>query len=423
MRINISTLFTSFSFLMIGWLWVPLIPGQLGFLSAYNIISIAFALAFPFFLLLKSFYEQVVTARIFISLLLWVAICAMSFLIHNTPDGFSNLRLLLPNIFLGWGLTYTTILSGRDIKKLAFLGLVSTLIMLELSVILTGNELVSGLLVSISQGGSEYFLFHILRPALNVFSGSGDITYNATQVNAISSTILVLALASLIKKNTERMPLFKKAVVAASFLFTFLVFSTSTAIVLAVYVIAFVTLQMFGFRNFWQLWLCIAGILIAIILIPVVFSYIDAKFAEDEFSRGSRLEQYIYALGVINQNIIFGAGYFEVGRFQVHNFILFSWASSGLPALACVILVYSAFGQQILHAIKRNPGNTPILLAIGMNFYIRTLVGGAGGIPTSSAMISIVIICVLANTKPTERITKTAIAPSDVPRSAVRASV
>jgi O-antigen ligase len=64
------------------------------------------------------------------------------------------------------------------------------------------------------------------------------------------------------------------------------------------------------------------------------------RFAFDDYSAASRIEQYEQAIEQIERSPITGSGYFEANGHIIHNLFLAAWVHAGIAAFALVLMFY-----------------------------------------------------------------------------------
>ena len=374
--------------------WVPLLASGGTILELSNVTQLMFILLLPAILLFSR--PAPVIHLLFALLVAWSLVMLLALTLHGQSGGAGFVRQQFPQALFGWSLALCIANSQAKVSQVALVGLVTLFAALELSAISAGASAIIGALDFVTTLDRTAFIFRVLRPALNVFiNQEGDPVYVASQINNVANTIVLLACLAFYSGVDQPIGFRRNLgnlVAGLALIFAFIMFSSSAVLTMALFGVATmlqVTLRLPShLRN-----LAILFILtLVIVLYQPVNTFLEVNLSEDEVSRSVRLEQFKFAMSAVNSNVLTGVGYFEVGGHVIHNWMLFSWATAGLPTF---LIVLAAYGTIILVAIllvRSTPRGAPTGIALLAMFLIRTSVGGAGGIPSGPAILAAALL-------------------------------
>lgn len=200
----------------------------------------------------------------------------------------------------------------------------------------------------LSSGNLHFVVFSFLRPVFNSLEPTGEVTFVASQKNAIAVCLLVAGLlfrGGFARSSIDIVGLFHMGVV----LFLLLLLNTRSVIIVAgVSVIMAVGLRevikpehklhILSFK-------ALAAVLAVIIAINVaeptpVADLMSDRFAFDDASAAARVLQFETAIERIAQHPFAGSGFYEVEGYTVHNLFLSAWMNAGILAFLLVICFY-----------------------------------------------------------------------------------
>jgi O-antigen ligase len=371
--------------------WIPVFEYGRSSIEIPNTISIAMAAIFPFmFLRYRPHFE---VSLIYLILMGWCAICAGIMVISNSPKGMEIPIQVSMALIFGWGISILIARGTLPVRRIAFFGNAVLIGMIIVSASLTGRNFFIAFISGLS-GRRWDLLTKVLKPMLNAFSSNfADLIYKTTLINIIAATLVVFSILSFYRKNESdeiTIPEFSLAMMAITI--SFLIFSSSSLIVIAVFVLLKVIQITFTYKPVYRFAIIIASGFALIAACNYVFEYASNNIATDEKTRSVRINQYEYALSLINENPIFGFGYVKIDGLNIHNFLLFSWVTGGISLLILALLFYLFFAKTVINLIQMDRLNFPIYVALGALVLVRTLVGGGGGAPNSSVVLPLALI-------------------------------
>jgi hypothetical protein len=200
-------------------------------------------------------------------------------------------------------------------------------------------------------GDFNALTYELFRPAFNAFQDL-DSTFHASLRNNISCSLLLSYLFVQIgaRSFTERRrKSWFNLFVSIFLLFSILIIQSRS--VIASLILSLVVVSVMEIRKIKakQFFVGMMG-LVALLLVAVVWSDLPImtglyeRLVLDTQSYQVRLRDYQYGIRHIDQNILFGIGYFEVapgGYRRPHNLFLGAWTQAGLFAfLASILFVF-----------------------------------------------------------------------------------
>jgi O-antigen ligase len=200
----------------------------------------------------------------------------------------------------------------------------------------------------VTSGDLHFVVFSFLRPVFNSLDPSGDVTFVASQKNAIAVCVLVAGLlfrAGWAKQRTDLLGLLHTAVV----LFLLLMLNTRSVIIVAgISLVLTMVLSELAKRVHNLPVLALKG-LAAILAVGIAMSVstptpvgelIGDRFAFDDASAAARVVQFGAAIDRIEAHPITGSGFYEVAGYTVHNLFLSAWMNAGIFAFLFVVIFY-----------------------------------------------------------------------------------
>jgi O-antigen ligase len=199
----------------------------------------------------------------------------------------------------------------------------------------------------LTSGDLHYVVFKFLRPVFNSLDPSGDVTFVASQKNAIAVCVLVAGLLfrSGSAKQRDLVGMLHLSVV----LFLLLMLNTRSVIIVAgLSVFLAMALGELSKRvhNMQVLALkalaavIAVGIAVSMTTPTPVAELMTDRFAFDDASAAARVLQFEAAIDRIERHPITGSGFYEVGGYTVHNLFLSAWMNAGIAAFLSVVCFY-----------------------------------------------------------------------------------
>ncbi len=200
-------------------------------------------------------------------------------------------------------------------------------------------------------GEFDFVMFSFFRGVFNALDPTGDITLGAATKNGAAVSLLVLAL---LFRSASVNPARDTAGILFLCVTAGLLLMLNTRSVLIVAAISLLMTTAIGAiirpsRNLPLFILKVTGLLA--LLVTAVMFYLPAegasttladRFAFDDYSSATRIDQFRLALEQIEKNPILGSGYFDAGGHVIHNLFLAAWVHAGLASFVLVVLFYVA---------------------------------------------------------------------------------
>lgn len=374
--------------------WIPLAPfGPGKELEIPNAVALGFALVLPFAIFLSRRMWRI--HLLFGLLVLWSLVYWSSMVLHDTPDGMGILGQQFMQAIYGWTLALCIAHSDIKISHVAVFGLFCVAVLLHISAATAGINLLDAFLEYIKSGDRIKFIYFGLSPSFNAFVSNSDVDYAASMLNTIANCMSAFIIISFIKEKDQKYkPIIKiKNIISLSFVpFLFLMFSMSANIVIFSLIIIILYKVITNSSTFVRIALPFALLAVFTFAYGPLSEITEANLEEDTASRGARLEQYATASEMISNNVLSGVGFFRIGKHPVHNWPLFSWATSGYILFIITILFYIIIFISGKSFMRHSRGQEIAIIPLWVLIFIRTSVGGAGSIPFGSAIIAISVL-------------------------------
>ena len=374
--------------------WVPVLSGGGTDLELSNMVQLIFILILPFALV---FSRRATPVTILFGLFVaWSLVMLLALSLHGNTGGTGVVRQQLAQALFGWSLALCIANSDVQVGRVGLVSLIVFLSALELSAISAGNSIVLGALDFVLTLNRDYFVYWVLRPALNAFTNQvDDPVFLASEINNVANAMVFLVCLIFFHDPDEdpgqRRPL-AWVMAGLGLILGFVIFSTSAVLVIAVFLLSLL------FRMTAKLSPSVRLLAILLILGVILAAYqplstfMALNLADDEASREARVEQFAYAVEAIDSRLLTGVGFSETGGHVIHNWALFSWATAGLVAFLIVIAAYIVLGTVSVRLMRVVPRSAPAILAVSTLFMIRTSVGGAGGIPSGASVLACAVL-------------------------------
>jgi hypothetical protein len=370
--------------------WVPVLSRGGTDLELSNMVQLIFIVVLPFaFVFSRRALPITLLFGLFIS---WSLIVLLALSLHGDSGGSGIVQQQLAQALFGWSLALCIANSDVRVDRAALVSLVVFLFALESSAIRAGGSIVLGSLDFVQTLNREYFVYWVLRPALNAFTTQeADPVFLASEINNVANAIVLLAcvifLRSPIAEPGGRRPL-AWIVAGLALTLAFVIFSTSAVLIIAVFLLSSLLRSTAKLSPPVRLLAVLMALGLLLAAYQPLRTFLVLNLEEDVSSREARVEQYEYAIGAINSRPFTGVGFSEAGGHVIHNWALFSWTTAGILAFLIVVAAYFVLVSVAILLMRAVPRSIPAILAVTFLFLIRTSVGGAGGIPSGSSVLA-----------------------------------
>jgi hypothetical protein len=376
-----------------GMKWFPIITTGSLSIEANNLGALVLIAAIPLFVIGSGFRLVIppLVALILISnILLWFA-----FSIRGQPRGVDMLAVTFPAALACLGVLGIAPVVVDNLRKYVWLAFLLMNGLVVVSAHIAGVNIMGGAMDYLTTLNRNALLFQVIRPIFNAFAPAGDTNYLATMMNEVAAayTVFFIIAGSLVLRGGWRMWL----VLLLSFLINFVMFSSSAVMVIGLSSLIMV-LRWFAMTRSWIARISVIWILMmaAVMLAPAIGHYIGSSVSGDAGSRGMRLDQYIYAVHKIEQNMFMGIGYVTIDGNVIHNYFLFSWVSAGILGATIAVAVFAMTLHLIFTGIYgvlygRAPELQMMVALLSFLFLIRILFSGGGGIPSGIGIVAIAL--------------------------------
>jgi hypothetical protein len=300
--------------------------------------------------------------------------------------------------------------SARSLRAGGLLGIGLYLAFTEYSARLIGQSLFGAVSDFLASGSFKALIYGFFRPVFNSLEDASDPAFVASLTNSISVSLLVLALCYRIGRNRQGIDVTGIGVMVLAVLFGLLLNSRSVvlaAIACMALAFAFRLVVQRGVSFLEVLSWCVGGIVaISAILVialhkPTALDAITTAFTFEDNSAESRLQQYDWALGLIDERILTGFGYVETeSGYPIHNLFLSSWAYTGLGGFLLVLTFYGGLVLMWLKWLWRNltlrgywklDVRAEWVAVLPVLPLFRMWISGAGGLPAFGEWIALAI--------------------------------
>jgi O-antigen ligase len=285
---------------------------------------------------------------------------------------------------------------GAVLRAGATLAVVFFIVVVEVMARGLGLSWLDAIREFLTGGDLHYVVFSFLRPVFNSLNPGGEVTFVASQKNAIAVCLLVALLlfrAGSAKPRSDFIGMFHTAVV----LFLLLMLNTRSVIIVAglslvltmalgelskqVHNLHFLTLKALTA-------ILALGVAISLTSPTPVAELIGDRFAFDDASAAARVIQFEAAIERIEEHPITGSGFYEVAGYTVHNLFLSAWMNAGIAAFLLVVTFYLLLvGRWVsfVWTLVRNPERWVLPLApewvapLPLLPFFRVWLSGDGG--------------------------------------------
>lgn len=370
--------------------WIPVFEGFGLLIEVSNAAALVAMLVLPF--ALARWRGTASLHAAFGMMLLWSWFFAFSMAANGTTNGFPILYQQIPQVLFGWTLALAIANSDISPRKIGMAVTLSTLLVFQISTIVAGIDFWGAVVSYISGGPRDALVYGTIRPAFNAFTSSTDVNYVASQINGLANALVlgvVLTTLSTEKNSGTRGRWADRAALlsaAVALVLVLILFSTSASLAIALFAIALLARVVHSAPAIWRLFVPLVVLFALMFAYGPMSGYVKSNLIDDVDSRSARTSQYAESARIINDHLFNGVGYFEVDGHPVHNWLLFSWSTSGAVAAFIVLVIYGTVFVTFLKLISSSRLNWAAVIGLLSIFVIRTNVGGAGGIPSGAAI-------------------------------------
>lgn len=236
------------------------------------------------------------------------------------------------------------------LRRSALLGIVSFFLLIEYSAQQMGKSLATAVSGFLSSGNMKVLLAGFFRPVFNALQPPGEMLVTSALTNTVGGGLLILAICFRAGFRRERRDLVGTLVML--FVVMFLLFMNARSTVLAalgaISLAALVRVLRrrgvaLGDLAFWGIaaTFVVGFVYIAALYGKSVVDTIVTAFTFNDDSTEGRLNQFAWAVGLIEHSPVAGSGYMPTpsGR-AIHNLFLSAWVYGGLFNFILILLFY-----------------------------------------------------------------------------------
>ncbi|WP_316365159.1 O-antigen ligase family protein [Candidatus Thiodiazotropha sp. CDECU1] len=406
-----STFILSIALLTGGISWVPIIVYWGINIDVDNLGRLFTIAMLPLLIFQNGFKIRI--DSILIVLFLWVVWTAVLMNARTGTDGIEIIRMWLVETVFAYTILNCNIKSIISLKVISILSVFVLSLVFVSSAYFAGIDLIGDTLNYILTQDRSHFLYYTLKSTFNAFSPFvTDIDeYNSAVINklAASYSLLYTVLLFMPKSNSSIINKMNTVAIGLSTVFILLLFSTSSVLMFLFSTLIYAKLRLKQNKLGVIIIMAIIGFVLTSIIIVFagsdIVDYILYQLDSDIGSRQGRILQYTGALRYIQQSPIFGIGYVTFDGSAVHNWLLFSWIAGGIVSVLLSIIVYFLITAKVVSIKnkiskyeKYNFDLIYLLTALSFIFFVRTMVGGAGGVASGAGMFALAIFLLLSKT-------------------------
>jgi hypothetical protein len=234
-----------------------------------------------------------------------------------------------------------------------FCGIGFFLLAVDYSARQIGKDSISAVVEFLSSGNFQALLYKFLRPVFNALVKSdGDLAFVASVTNAVAVSLFVLLVLFRIGFRRRGLDLNGIIVTGLVILLVLLLNARSVLLVAVASVLLAGVVRLVmtrGISGLGAIYATIGAIGIfgaaaaAVVQGETTVAAISSIYMFDDNSTQSRIEQFRWAIGLVESNLIAGNGYMEnESGMPIHNLFLSSWAYVGLFGFLPVLVFYVA---------------------------------------------------------------------------------
>ena len=315
---------------------------------------------------------------------------------------------------------------AKTLRRGALCGIVLYIAFTEYSAQLIGKSLLGATIDFLGSGSFKALIYGFFRPVFNSLEDGTELTFVASLTNSIAVSLLVLSVCFRIGYS-------KRGLDAAGSLVTILTLSlclllNARSVVLAAlasifiaFIIRLIAARAVSLTE--MLYWCLAiTALVGAAFVAIAFSTSAVDSIIDVFqfrdsSAESRLEQYEWAFGLIEEQLLVGHGYVETDSgYPIHNLFLSSWAYIGFAGFVLVVVFYIglvvAWLRWLYFAVtKRSYWTLGVRLewvaVLPVLPLFRVWISGAGGLPAYGEWIALGVFFGLVMRNESELLSRT----------------
>jgi hypothetical protein len=300
--------------------------------------------------------------------------------------------------------------SRRVVRVGSVLGLLAFVLTLQYSALQTGLSLPRAIADFAGSGNMQALIYRFFRPVFNALAReTGELAFGAAIGNAIGTSLLVLASLMLASRmrTVRRMDVagFVSFIIVLGFAVLMNSRSVLIAGIISVLWSTIVGRLAHGFGSWTELMIGVLlftmvgtiGILIATNA-ELGFNAVRDSFSFSDASTEGRLEQFQWAVSLINARPLWGNGYLLMENgLPIHNLFLSAWAYVGLIGFLAVVAFYVVVSLSWLRAtvmvltprrwgIDWRPGWVIALMILPL---FRVWISGGGGHPAYAEWVAL----------------------------------
>jgi hypothetical protein len=411
-------------FSLMGIYWVRI--AQLG---AFSLEAYHLGLLFIIMVTCTSIYSPASVYRVLVFCAPWF-LAYLAYLIVLTPAllGTSASGLLLKQGLFVTGFLCIAAYFSRasepagSLRIGALCGIALYLAFTEFSARLIGKSLFSAVADFLGSGSFNALIYGFFRPVFNSLETGTELAFVASLTNSIAVSLLVLSLCFRIGFKKPGIDVVGNMLTILTLFLCFLLNARSVALAAVVSIVLSLLIRIVAAKGVslreLLTWCLMGVVFVAASLVAGVFgsSAIDSVMGVFKFSDSSadsRLEQYSWAFGLIEERLLLGHGYLENETgYPIHNLFLSSWAYAGIVGFifATIFYVGLAFAwlRWLFQAVsKRGYWMLKVRLewvaVLPVLPLFRVWISGAGGLPAYGEWIALGVFFGLVMRNESER--------------------
>lgn len=236
------------------------------------------------------------------------------------------------------------------LRRGAILGILSFFLLIEYSAQQMGKSLTTAISGFLASGNMKALLAGFFRPVFNALEPPGEMAVTSALTNTVGGGLLILALCFRAGFRRERRDLVGSSVMLLTVLFLLFMNARSTVLAaLGAMLLAFVVRVLrrrgiaLGDLVFWGVatTFAVGFVYVAALYGKSIIDTVVTAFTFNDDSTEGRLNQFAWAVGLIEHAPVGGSGYIPTpsGR-AIHNLFLSAWAYGGLFNFVLVVLFY-----------------------------------------------------------------------------------
>jgi hypothetical protein len=289
---------------------------------------------------------------------------------------------------------------AKSLRRGALIGFVLYIAFTEYSARQIDKSLVTATADFLASGSFRNLTYGFFRPVFNSFEDGTDLAFVASLTNSVAVSLLVLCICFRIGYAKRGLDVIGVLFTLSTIVFALLLDARSVVLAafvsfLVAFLIRLMTARAVSLTE--MLGWCFAVIVfVSVVYVAAIGSTsaldsIASAFQFRDSSVESRWSQYSWALGLIEDRLIWGHGYLENEQgYPIHNLFLSSWAYSGFVGFALISMfyfglvfawlrwLYLAITRQDYWTLTLRPEWVAVLPVLPL---FRMWISGAGGLP------------------------------------------